>query len=31
MDPADQGGFGHNYSNCVLVTKERGVQMNKTP
>lgn len=28
-DPA--GGYGYNHSNNLLITKERGVQMNKTP
>jgi Xaa-Pro aminopeptidase len=28
-DPA--GDFGYNHSNNLLITKERGVQMNKTP
>ena len=26
-----QGGYGYNHSNNLLITKERGVQMNKTP
>jgi Xaa-Pro aminopeptidase len=26
-----EGGFGYNHSNCVLVGKEKGTQMNKTP
>ncbi|MGH7699299.1 MAG: M24 family metallopeptidase [Gemmatimonadales bacterium] len=28
-DPA--GGFGYNHSNNLVITKDRGVQMNKTP
>jgi Xaa-Pro aminopeptidase len=28
-DPA--GGYGYNHSNNLLITKDRGVQMNKTP
>jgi Xaa-Pro dipeptidase len=28
-DPA--GGYGYNHSNNLLITKEKGVQMNKTP
>lgn len=28
-DPA--GGYGYNHSNNLLITRERGVQMNKTP
>ncbi|MGH7547640.1 MAG: M24 family metallopeptidase [Gemmatimonadales bacterium] len=28
-DPA--GGYGYNHSNNLLITKERGVQMNRTP
>ena len=27
-DPA--GGYGYNHSNNLLITKDRGVQMNKT-
>jgi len=26
-----QGGYGYNHSNNLLITKERGLQMNKTP
>lgn len=26
-----EGGFGYNHSNNILVTRERGVRMNKTP
>jgi len=26
-----QGGYGYNHSNNLLITRERGVQMNKTP
>ena len=26
-----EGGYGYNHSNCVLVSKERGTIMNKTP
>ncbi len=26
-----EGGFGYNHSNCVLVGKDKGTQMNKTP
>jgi Xaa-Pro aminopeptidase len=26
-----EGGYGYNHSNCVLVGKERGIVMNKTP
>ena len=26
-----EGGYGYNHSNCVLVTKDRGVIMNKAP
>ena len=25
------GGYGYNHSNNLLITKEKGVQMNKTP
>jgi Xaa-Pro aminopeptidase len=28
-DPA--GGYGYNHSNNLLITRDRGVQMNKTP
>jgi Xaa-Pro aminopeptidase len=26
-----QGGYGYNHSNNLVITNERGVQMNKTP